>query len=374
MVFLPIDYLYAFQLAFMEARFTIAEMKRIGRTDLKKPDFDWLRVGMDVASGRWDSYISNSQKTEILKVISGYSGVIVKEPAPLTTCLYQDENCFDQGALFPITDIIPDGEMIKSIIFQNGNLIVTTTKQVFTTTIPHNALAGLQGGLDLPGLENDERYHLTKDELDKLNAASYTAAISNLILSPGTGQIGIPVSPSLTISYNKNSDTLTSHTLTRNGVNIPINPLNSNGVGNQTINDVAQSDDAVYVYTVNRLNKSPLVITRTLSFNPPVYFGVTDSTVTPSIILNGQKVAQAKSQITQNFTTNQQYTWVAFPADWGFLTSILNPNGFEQLPSFTQDGYPLTLNIDYGDGPKQYRVYRNDLMVDLSSYQFRFIF
>ena len=95
------------------------------------------------------------------------------------------------------------------------------------------------------------------------------------------------------------------------------------------------------------------------SFYYPMYYGsvaraIEIGTVNKNIVsgLSG-KIVNAKSNQTLSFTTSDERMMFAYPASYGSLTSILDPNGFEQISSF--DSTTITL-----DNQQSYRVYLNN--------------
>ena len=87
-----------------------------------------------------------------------------------------------------------------------------------------------------------------------------------------------------------------------------------------------------------------------------MYYGVVDNGVTPSadMIKNMEKKVAAKGSQTCTFNLNKQCAVFAYPASYGNLTSILDPNNFEQIRGFTT----TVVSVVGVDGKAQnYNVY-----------------
>lgn len=98
--------------------------------------------------------------------------------------------------------------------------------------------------------------------------------------------------------------------------------------------------------------------TNSFTFVYPYYYGVinNDAEINETLIKNLTKQVVAKGNKTYSYSPNFQKMVIAYPKSYGVLKSILDPNGFEQMASFT-----LTkLNIVGLDGtPQPYYVYSN---------------
>ena len=100
------------------------------------------------------------------------------------------------------------------------------------------------------------------------------------------------------------------------------------------------------------------VNTNSFTFVYPYYYGVinNDAEINETLIKSLTKQVVAKGNKTYSYSPNFQKMVIAYPKSYGVLKSILDPNGFEQMASFT-----LTeLNIVGLDGtPQPYYVYSN---------------
>lgn len=361
------DIQYTIETWFAKRRVDYSKSQLIGYSD-KRPALEWEWIGMMLAAGRWNRFISAEKRLEILKSILLYANIFDIDIYVDGVCLYAYDPCVADSAYFePITDISSD-EMIKKLEFKSdGVLYLTTTRGVYKTAVPHNWLQGLQGG-NPP----DEFYHLSKAKHDELNAVPQVAATAAMTVAPQSAQTGSSVSPVINISYNAGTDVITGHTLTRNGVAIPLNPI-SLPSASQTINDSPISGPATYVYTVNVQDKAPIVITRNIVFALPVFSGITDSEPTEAEIISASVANKTSAMLQLPFSPDDQFVWIAYPKSFGLLTSILNPFDYEQLPAFTQ-GYPKTVNLTIGSQVVEYYLYVNNLAVSVNAYQLRFYF
>ena len=99
--------------------------------------------------------------------------------------------------------------------------------------------------------------------------------------------------------------------------------------------------------------------TNAFTFVYPYYYGAinNDAIITEDLIKSLKKQIVAKGNKTYSYSPNFQKMVIAYPKSYGKLKSILDPNGFEQLASFTI----TELNIIGLDGTSQtYYVYSNE--------------
>ena len=96
-----------------------------------------------------------------------------------------------------------------------------------------------------------------------------------------------------------------------------------------------------------------------LSFYYPYYYGVIDADIeiTEELIKGLTKQVVAKGNKSYTYNPNYQRMVIAYPKSYGVLKSILDPNGFEQINSFSC----TELSIVGLDKTSQlYYVYSND--------------
>ena len=99
--------------------------------------------------------------------------------------------------------------------------------------------------------------------------------------------------------------------------------------------------------------------TSALNFYYPYYYGVINVNVdiTENLIKGLTKQIVAKGNKTYTYNPNYQRMLIAYPKSYGVLKSILDPNGFEQLSSFTRLEIPI---VGLDDTSQNYYVYVND--------------
>lgn len=111
--------------------------------------------------------------------------------------------------------------------------------------------------------------------------------------------------------------------------------------------------------------------TLTYTFVYPYYVGSGAAALSGSSIAALSKliISQTNNHTYTIAVGSGQYTYYSFPASYGDLTSILDVNGFEVLPSWTK----RTVSITGLDGnPVSYTVYEGNNPLTAGSYQFTF--
>mgnify|MGYP003288317029 CR=1 FL=1 len=112
------------------------------------------------------------------------------------------------------------------------------------------------------------------------------------------------------------------------------------------------------VLVIDERDSQVVANTIALNFYYPYYYGVIDADIeiTEDIIKGLNKQIVAKGNKSYTYNPSYQRMVIAYPKSYGYLKSILDPNGFEQLPSFTI----TELSIVGLDGTSQmYYVYAN---------------
>lgn len=110
----------------------------------------------------------------------------------------------------------------------------------------------------------------------------------------------------------------------------------------------------------------------TFTFVYPMYQGVVaaETTLDQGAITGLNKVVQTKGNKTYSYTTNgSQQVVFAYPASYGDLKSVLDPNNFECLDTFTKTTVTIT-GLD--STPQQYNVYAVTTNVQGFAYTFKF--
>ena len=112
------------------------------------------------------------------------------------------------------------------------------------------------------------------------------------------------------------------------------------------------------VVATDASGKSVTANTVALNFYYPYYYGVVADGVeiTADVVKGLTKQVVAKANKTYSFTSNNQRMVIAYPKAYGVLKSILDPNGFEQIGTFTR----TEVSVVGLDGTAQaYYVYAN---------------
>lgn len=113
------------------------------------------------------------------------------------------------------------------------------------------------------------------------------------------------------------------------------------------------------VKVMDENKKETTANTVALSFYYPYYYGVIDADIeiTEELIKGLTKQVVAKGNKSYTYNPNYQRMVIAYPKSYGVLKSILDPNGFEQINSFSC----IELSIVGLDETSQlYYVYSND--------------
>lgn len=85
-----------------------------------------------------------------------------------------------------------------------------------------------------------------------------------------------------------------------------------------------------------------------LSFYAPFYYGVSDkATLEEADIKALTKLIEGKGNKTFKFTGSAVYSVIAYPKSYGKFTSILDPNGFENLSAFKEPVVVTVNEIEY---------------------------
>ena len=203
----------------------------------------------------------------------------------------------------------------------------------------------------------------------------------NLDISP-TGsifEVGTTVTLNrITASVTKTSNDIKSVTLYKSNTAIEsitdIQNTNNNMTFSWDINEGIASSMAAdhYKITVEDIKgKTVSAGSKAINFYNPMYYGVVNSNIgveniTESIVLafNG-KIIEAKGNKVVPFTTSAERMVFAYPKEYGLLSSIIDPNGFNIINSV--DVVTLTIkNVEY-------YVYMNNANTN-TNFELEFIF
>ena len=90
----------------------------------------------------------------------------------------------------------------------------------------------------------------------------------------------------------------------------------------------------------------------------PMWYGAIDknATVDQNVVKSVTKLVQTKSNRSLTFTSDNQRLMIAYPASYGQITSIMDPNGFNITDTFTR----YTVSMKFGSNDVQYFAYVNE--------------
>ena len=90
----------------------------------------------------------------------------------------------------------------------------------------------------------------------------------------------------------------------------------------------------------------------------PMWYGAIDkdATVNEATVKGATKLVQGKANRSLTFNSDNQRLMIAFPASYGQITNITDPNGFNITDTFTR----YTISMRFGDNNIQYFAYVNE--------------
>ena len=108
--------------------------------------------------------------------------------------------------------------------------------------------------------------------------------------------------------------------------------------------------------------------TKSYSFVYPYYWGSSDDIPTADTILLGTEMIESKGNKTLTHNAANQYVFIAYPASYGNLTSILDSNNFENIDGFTK----IELTMDSMNGTNYYCYYMGKLTVTGFKFKYQY--
>ena len=200
---------------------------------------------------------------------------------------------------------------------------------VASTTEALDTLFNIQSQSPLVSLNTHPVHGLREfgDNIAAVTLSAYTTKRTNPITS---------------VNFKRNNNTI-------NIVSVPL----ANG-GTEVYNDnVEVSENTTYLVTVSDGFKSATA-SRTFSFVYPFYYGVGAKNLTTEQVQALTKVVETKGNKSVTTSPNSEVYYFAYPANYGSLNSILDPNGFETIGGYTK----RTENMTMLDGSTQsYFIY-----------------
>lgn len=237
---------------------------------------------------------------------------------------------------------------------------LTSESEIFETDLlTINALGGIAANTDLNGMT--------------------THAILNKLLFPYVAQVVDTPSrtPNSTVLEKGNNQTITAVSVKVTKKSEPITSVALyNGsvlLAEKTGDEVAKGGTFTFsglsvsvpstsvVLTVKVTDASGNVVSKNTAgwtFVYPYYTGVcdVDAEINEDLVEGLTKKVEAKGNKTWSFTTDNQRCVIAYPKAHGVLKNAIDPNGFENISSFTQ----YEVSVTGLDGtPQAYYVYAN---------------
>lgn len=107
----------------------------------------------------------------------------------------------------------------------------------------------------------------------------------------------------------------------------------------------------------------------------PFYYGVGTAALSVSAIQALTKQVVSKSNKVYSFSPTSQKFYFAYPASYGYLTSIMDPNGFPIISSFTVSTKSFTYNTpNYKGNTVSYYVYESNSLTTQTGFVITFNF
>lgn len=173
-----------------------------------------------------------------------------------------------------------------------------------------------------------------------------------------------------TVSWTAGSQKVTKAEVLSGG-----SPVGTADVSSGTTTTVTMSANVTanttYTCRVTDATKATSGGSVSFTFVYPMYYGVSATpTITEDVIEGLTKQVTTKAQKTFSFTTDGAQTVVfAYPASYGNLTSIVDPNNFECIDTFTKTQVQVT-GLD--NTAQNYNVYAVTTNVQAFAYTFKF--
>lgn len=235
---------------------------------------------------------------------------------------------------------------------ENLDIFVTDVKTV-------NSLGGIAAGTDLNGLTTHEILNKLLYPYVAQVVGNPTRVPSTTVLEKGNTQTITSVS----VTVTKKSEAITKVELLNGSTSLGVKEGDTvkNG-GTFTFSGLSVEVPSTNVLlTVQVTDASGNVVSKTTpawNFVYPYYIGVCEegATIDEALVESLSKKIEAKGNKSFTFNTSNQCFVFAYPKTYGALSSILDPNSFEILGSFTAH----EIKISGLDGTTQpYYVYVN---------------
>lgn len=223
---------------------------------------------------------------------------------------------------------------------------LTSEDEIFETDIlTVNALGGIAANADLNGMTTHEILTKLLYPYVAQVVATPTRTPSSTVLEKGDDQTITAVS----VKVTKKSEAITSVAL-YNGDTLLAEKTGDDVAagGTFTFSDLSVAVPSTsVVLTVKVTDASGNVVSKSTAawnFVYPYYAGVCaeDATIDEALVEGLSKKVEVKGNKAISFTSDNQRCVFAYPKSYGVLKSILDPNSFESLSSFTQHEVSVT--------------------------------
>ena len=220
-------------------------------------------------------------------------------------------------------------------------------------------VGGIQEGMDLDGLDlhdiirkilyPDKKYEITGSLKLNKNGSIFEVGTSVIVEKIILNVVEKGSNPMQQINFYRN-----------NAVVHSMQPTDSTLASYSfDVNDTLTSSVSNSYYRVELKDATGIIVkanTTAVNFYLPYYHGVVSPDFVPNeaSIKAMTKSVAAKAQQSYSFTMREQCACFAYPASYGNLSSILDPNGFEQINGFTKKTVTL---VDASNKQQQYNVY-----------------
>lgn len=214
--------------------------------------------------------------------------------------------------------------------------------------------------------------------LDNLLFPYVAPSISSISFSP-TGSATVAEKGSnisvktITVSYRKGSKTVDnlSAVLKKNSTDTNLTPSITDSKITFTYAE-ADSVSAATIYEVTLTDgvENVSISVTAFSFKDPYFYGILADIdgITADEIKAGTKVVRSKANYTAKFTASEAFPYIAYPASYGNLRSIKDPNNFECLSSFDT----MTIDIPVLSGTVSYLVYYHKNAASCTDFAYTF--
>lgn len=199
-------------------------------------------------------------------------------------------------------------------------------------------------------------------------------SMGNMSSSPGAGTV-VEKGTAKTVNSITQPITLGSKSLTSlklyKGSTL-LQEKTSGITSSNSFTSLAQSLTATTTFKVEATDGTTS-LSKTLNvftFVDPYFYGILDTNSTPSSsdVTGKTKAVASKGNKTYSFTCTAKFPFIAYPASYGNLKSILDGNGFENLTDFTK--HTVTLAVTSGN--VSYNIYIKNSAATVTNFAYTF--